>query len=150
MASLVSLKKAKKILLIFMHFESMIIMNIVTNTNDGEAIRKAIMDYYHEGHVKADPALYEKIFLDEWKFFLHNDEGKLRIVDKSEYYSWYNPDEVDENLNWKTEIDYVDVTGKIGAAKIRIGNQNVQFTDYFNLMKIDEGWWIVHKISTKD
>ncbi|MHA2365612.1 MAG: nuclear transport factor 2 family protein [Candidatus Hodarchaeales archaeon] len=46
---------------------------------------------------------------------------------------------------------YVDVTkGKISSAKIRIGNQNVQYIDYFNLMKIDDKWWIVHKISTKE
>ncbi len=123
----------------------------MTETEDIEAIKKAIMDYYHEGHVKADPALYEKVLHEEWKFFHHDDQGLMRTVDKDEYYSWYDPKKVDPSLKWKTNFFYVDVTkGKIGSAKIKIGNQNVQYIDYFNLMKIDNRWWIVHKISTKE
>ena len=111
------------------------------------AIKKAIMDYYHEGHVKSDPELYKKILHDEWKFFLFNKEGKLRIVDKAEYLSWSDPKKADKSLKWETEFYYVDVTGNIGQAKIRLECQEVQYIDYFNLMKIDGKWWIVHKLS---
>ncbi len=110
-------------------------------------IKKAILDYYHEGHAKADPNLYEQVLHDEWKFFMFDEKNNLKIVDKKEYYSWYSPEEVDENLQWMTEFFYVDVFQNNAQAKISIENQNVKYIDYFNLMKIDGIWWIVHKIS---
>ncbi len=113
------------------------------------AIKKAILDYYHEGHAKSDPELYKEILHDEWKFFLFHEDGRLRIVDKHEYISWYNPDEVDERLTWKTQFHYIDVTENIGAVKLRIECEEVGYIDYFNLMKINGKWWIVHKISHK-
>ena len=110
-------------------------------------IKKAIMDYYHEGHVKADSKLYEQVLHDEWKFFMFDDQEKLKVVDKKEYYSWYEPQNVDPELQWKTEFLYVDVHKNNAQAKISIENQNVKYLDYFNLMKLDGIWWIVHKIS---
>lgn len=113
------------------------------------AIKKAIMDYYHEGHVKSDPELYKKILHDEWKFFLFNEDKQLEIIDKNEYLSWYNPENVNENLTWKTKFYYIDVTENVGAAKLRLECEEVGYIDYFNLMKIDGKWWIVHKLSNK-
>lgn len=123
----------------------------MTDSDDIEAIKIAIMDHYHEGHVKADPSLYEKILHKEWRFFHHDDQGQMKVVNKDEYYSWYDPEKADTTLKWKTTFFYVDVTkGKIGSAKIKIENQNVQYIDYFNLMKINDTWWIVNKISIKE
>ena len=113
------------------------------------SIKKAIMDYYHEGHVKSDPELYKKILHDEWRFFLFDEKGQLEIVDKAEYMSWYDPENVNENLTWNTELYYVDVTGNNAAVKLRIECEDVGYIDYFNLMKIDGKWWIVHKLSHK-
>jgi hypothetical protein len=117
--------------------------------NEKEVIKKAIMDYYHAGHVKSDPELYKKILHHEWKFFFFDDEGKLRIVDKAEYLSWYDPKKIDESLNWKTKFYYVDVTDNLAQVKLRIECEKVRYLDYFNLMKIDGIWWIVHKLSTE-
>ncbi|MCK4779979.1 MAG: hypothetical protein KAT57_07325, partial [Candidatus Lokiarchaeota archaeon] len=80
-----------------------------------KVIEKAIMDYYHEGHVKSDPELYKKILHDEWKFFLFDEDNRLWIVDKDEYLSWYNPEKVNKDLNWKTRFYYIDITGNIAA-----------------------------------
>lgn len=115
-----------------------------------DAIKQAIMDYYHEGHAKSDPGLYEEILHDEWKFFYVDAEGKLQITDKAKYLSWYQPENYDESLEWETEFYYVDVKGTVGAAKIRLENQKVRYTDYFNLVKLKGKWWIVHKISHSD
>ncbi len=111
------------------------------------AVKKAIMDYYHEGHVKSDPELYKKILHDEWKFFLFDEKGKLRIVDKAEYLSWSDPKKVDKSLKWETEFYYVDVTDNLAQVKLRLECQKVKYIDYFHLMKIDGTWWIVHKLS---
>lgn len=120
--------------------------NIVS---EKDIIKKVIMDYYHEGHVKNDPDFYKNILHDEWKFFLFDENNHLKIVDKHEYLSWYNPDKVNENLTWKTEFYNVDVTGNIAAVKLRIECEEVGYIDYFNLMKINGNWWIVHKLSYK-
>jgi len=111
------------------------------------AKKKAIMDYYHEGHVQSDPELYKNILHDEWKFFLFDENKLLRIVDKEEYMSWYDPEKVNKDLNWTTEFYNVDITGNNAAVKLRIECEEVGYIDYFNLMKINDKWWIVHKLS---
>ena len=112
-----------------------------------ETIKKAVMDYYHEGHIKSDPELYKQILHDEWKLFWLDENGKLNIADKKEYLSWYKPEEADKSLNWETEIYYVDVYENTAAVKLRLECEKVKYIDYFNMMKIDDKWWIVHKIS---
>jgi hypothetical protein len=114
---------------------------------DQKAIKQAVLDYYHEGHVQSDPALYREILHPEWKFFLFDEDGGLRIVDRDEYCSWYNPQDVDPELEWETEFYRVDVTGDIASVKLRIECQQVRYIDHFHMMKIDGRWWIVHKMS---
>ena len=111
-------------------------------------IKQAIMEFYHEGHVQHNPELYDEILHDEWRFFFYNKEGEFQIVDKETYKSWYDPQEKDENLEWNTEILNIDVCGNNASVKLKIGNQNVEYTDYFNMMKIDGKWWVVNKLST--
>lgn len=122
-------------------------MQINNNRDEKEVIKKTILEYYHEGHVKSDPELYEKILHDKWKFFFFDKEGQFRIVNKEEYMSWYDPKNVNENLTWNTEFYNIDVTGNNAAVKLKIENEEVGYIDYFNLMKIDGKWWIVHKLS---
>jgi cell division protein FtsI/penicillin-binding protein 2 len=125
------------------------ITGIDQEIKEEEKIKKAIMDYYHEGHVKSDPTLYNQILHDEWKFFYLDNEGKLIAVDKETYKSWYKPDKVNPELKWETKFYYVDVSKHNAAVKIKIKNQDFGYIDYFNMMKISGKWWIVHKISHK-
>ncbi len=111
-----------------------------------QAIQKAILDYYHEGHAQCNHKFYENILHPEWKFFLL-DQGQLRIVDRDEYFSWYKPEDIDPGLTWETEFYSVDVTENIAAVKLRLECQKVRYIDYFNMMKLDGRWWIVHKMS---
>jgi hypothetical protein len=119
----------------------------MTDSEEVNKIKKAIMDHYHEGHAKHDYRYYEGILHEEWKFFMLDQEGSLQIVDKDKYYSWYDPKDSEESLDWETEIYYVDITGNVGSAKIRLECEKVRYIDYFNLMKLDDNWWIVHKVS---
>jgi hypothetical protein len=112
-----------------------------------EAVRKAILDCYHEGHVKWDPELYKNILHPDWKFFMLDEGGELQIVDRAKYCSWYDPQNADPELEWETEFYSIDVTGNVGAVKIRLENQKVRYIDYFNVMKVDGKWWIMHKVS---
>jgi len=120
----------------------------VTRLNDEVSIKTAIMDFYHEGHVQFKPELYDEILHDNWKFFFFNREGKLEIVDKDTYKSWYNPEDRDDKLEWYTEILNIDITGNNASVKLKIGNQTVEYTDYFNMIKTDGKWWVVNKISS--
>jgi hypothetical protein len=111
-----------------------------------EAIRQAILDYYYEGHVKSDYRLYEHILHPEWKFFYLGD-GPLKIIDRDEYFSWYDPKDYDPDLAWETEFYHIDVTENLAHVKLRLECQRVRYIDYFHMMKIDGRWWIVHKMS---
>jgi len=114
---------------------------------DKEAIRKAILDYYHEGHVQYAPELYKKVLHPDWKFFMLDENDELQIVDRAKYCEWWDPKNRQPGREWETEFLSVDVTGNVGAVKIRLEDQNVRYTDYFNVMKLDGQWWIVHKVS---
>jgi hypothetical protein len=122
-------------------------MNTAKQAAEEANIRQVILDYYSEGHVKSDPLLYEEVLHPEWRFFLFDEHGQLRIVDRDEYTSWYDPDEVDPALVWETEFYSIDVAGDIAAVKLRLECQDVRYIDYFNMMRIDGRWWIVHKMS---
>ena len=120
------------------------------NSIDVDAIKKTIMDYYHEGHVRSDPKLYNEVLHDQWKIFYLKEDGTLSIADKAEYLSWYTPEDNDESLNWTTTLEFIDVSGQLAAVKCHIRNQHFGYIDYFNMMKIKDRWWIVHKISQRN
>jgi hypothetical protein len=111
-----------------------------------ETIRQAILDYYHEGHAQSDYRFYENILHPEWKFF-YLDDGSLKIIDRDEYFSWYDPKDRDPDLEWETEFYHIDVTENLAHVKLRLECQRVRYIDYFHMMKIDGQWWIVHKMS---
>lgn len=111
-----------------------------------QAIQKAILDFYHQGHAQYAPDLYEKILHPEWKFFLVEYE-KLRVVDRAEFCSWYAPEKINPDLDWETEFYSIDITGNLASVKLRLENQKVRYIDYLNMMKLDGIWWIVHKLS---
>lgn len=74
-------------------------------------------------------------------------EGKFIEFTRAEYLNLFKPRERNENLI--TRIVSVDITNNMGSAKIEINTEKDLFTDYFNLMKTNEGWFIVDKVSTR-
>lgn len=115
---------------------------------DKEVIEDLISRYYHEGHAAHNGELYKPILHGEWKLFYVDPEGKMGVIDRDAYIASYDPAQRDDSLNWKTEICYIDVDGRLASVKLRIYNQNFGYTDYFNLLKLEDGrWYIVHKIS---
>jgi aldose sugar dehydrogenase len=74
-------------------------------------------------------------------------DGKFIVIPRLDYLSRFKPRERSKDLT--THIVYVDITSNlIAGAKVEINTATSKFTDYFNLMKTDEGWFIVDKIST--
>jgi hypothetical protein len=122
-------------------------MSTIDVAAEKQAIQKAIMEYYHGGHVRHDARYYEPILHPEWRFMLLDTTGQPRIVTREEYLSWYDPSDLNPDLEWETEFYSVDVTGDLASVKLRLECQNVRYIDFFHMMKIDGTWWIVHKMS---
>lgn len=73
--------------------------------------------------------------------------GKFTEYSRNHYLSLFKPHERPKNLS--TKIVAIDITNNMGSAKVEISTQKDLFTDYFNLMKTDEGWVIADKVSTR-
>ncbi|MGC3944391.1 MAG: nuclear transport factor 2 family protein, partial [Chryseolinea sp.] len=78
------------------------------------------------------------------KFFR---DGKFTVMDRTKYLGLQQLHARNKDLI--TQVVALDVTGNAGGAKAEIITLNDKFTDYFNLMKVDERWYIVDKISTR-
>lgn len=74
-------------------------------------------------------------------------DGKFIDFTRQDYLSRFKPRERDKDL--LTHIVTIDITNNlIAGAKVEISTSTHKFTDYFNLIKTNEGWFIVDKIST--
>ena len=122
-------------------------MATVNHESEKQAIHETIMATYHEAHIKNDPELFLQVLHPEWRFFRIDAAGQLCIQTRDEYVSQYDPASAGPPLDWETEIYSIDVTGNFASVKLRIECSLVRCIDYFNMMKLDGRWWIVHKTS---
>lgn len=74
-------------------------------------------------------------------------DGKFVDYSRNQYLSLFRPHPRPKNLT--TRIVTIDVTDNMGSAKVEISTEKDLFTDYFNLMKTNEGWLIADKVSTR-
>jgi glucose/arabinose dehydrogenase len=74
-------------------------------------------------------------------------DGKFTSFSRSQYLGLFKPHARPKNLH--TQIVALDITNNMGSAKVEIINEREIFTDYFNLMKTNEGWMIADKVSTR-
>lgn len=91
--------------------------------------------------IKISKAMHKTCHL---KFFR---DGQFTDRDKKTYLSPFKLRERDKSL--MTRILSLDITDNIASAKTEIINNEFIFTDYFNLIKTDEGWCIVDKVSVR-
>jgi glucose/arabinose dehydrogenase len=77
------------------------------------------------------------------KFFR---DGKFTMMDRAKYLGLHQLHPRNKDLI--TQIVDLDITGNTASAKAEITTAHGKFTDYFNLMKADERWFIVDKVST--
>lgn len=73
-------------------------------------------------------------------------DDKVLEFDRSTYLGFFKPRPRRENSGGK--IIEIDVTGNIASAKCEIETPNRLYTDYFNLMKVKDKWYIVDKSAT--
>lgn len=110
-----------------------------------ELVTKTI-ELYFDGwgtgdSVKLGKAMHPTCHL---KFFR---DGKFTDMDRATYLSRFKARERDRELI--TRVVQMDITENIASAKTEIITAKDIFTDYFNLIKTDEGWFIVDKVSVR-
>ena len=114
------------------HTERALIENTIQQYFDGWATGDT---------VKLSKAMHESCHLKNFR------DGKFIVFSKGQYLSLFKPRQRPANLT--TRIVAVDVTDNMGSAKVEISTAKDLFTDYFNLMKTNEGWVIADKVSTR-
>ncbi|QHS61527.1 serine hydrolase [Chitinophaga agri] len=128
---------------------SLLFISITTFSQDSPAERQLIektLSLYFDGWatgdtVKVRQAMHASCHLKNYR------DGKFTDYTRNQYLSLFKPHPRPQNL--QTRIVSIDITNNMGSAKIEINTGKDLFTDYFNLMKTDEGWVIADKVSTR-
>ncbi len=102
--------------------------------------------WYFEGWGIGDTTLLGKAMHNTCHLKSFRD-GKFNDIPRLEYLSRFKPRNRPDSLSYR--IISLDVTGNIAAAKTEIVLGLQVFTDYFNLIKTDERWFIVDKIAIR-
>jgi Putative lumazine-binding len=77
-----------------------------------------------------------------------NRNGVFKDMSRNEYLKGFKSVKAKEDGIFG-RIKSIDFTGNIASAKCEIETPKAIFTDYFNLIKIENTWYIVDKISTR-
>ena len=116
----------------------------VSNNPQEAALIRATIENYFEGWMTGDTtkigsAMHATCQLKNIK------DGGVIIFDRATYLGFFKPRPRRENSGGKI-ID-IDITGNIAAAKCEIDTPKRLYTDYFNMMKVNDQWYIVDKIA---
>jgi len=114
-------------------------------TNSEKAEIEKTIEMYFDGWLTGDTtkigtAMHRTCQLKNIK------EEDVVIYNRSTYLSFFKPRPKLENAGGK--ILSIDITGPIASSKVELETPKRLFTDYFNLMKLEDQWYIVDKIST--
>lgn len=108
-----------------------------------QKITKTI-EMYFEGWMTGDTTLLGQAMHATCQLKNIKDDGVI-IFDRATYLGFFKPRPRRENAGGK--IVAIDVTDDIGSAKCQIHTAERLYTDYFNLMKLKDQWYIVDKIA---
>ncbi len=115
----------------------------ITNNADAKSIEQTINTYFDGwltgDSLKVGSAMHSTCHL---KFF---PRGEFGMRTRNQYLSNFKPRPKLEGAEGR--IITLDITGPIASAKCELETKERLFTDYFNMMKIDDRWYIVDKIS---
>lgn len=131
-------------LLMFLTFLPVPAQN-AANQTDWRLIENTIQLYF-DGWATGDTAKLGKAMHFSCRLKNFRD-GKFLEFDKATYLGFFKPRPRPQNL--QTRIVSIDITDIIGSAKTEIVTEKEVFTDYFNLMKTGEGWFIVDKVAVR-
>jgi Putative lumazine-binding len=120
------------------------VSNLKAQTPDKDLVKQSIETYF-DGWMTGDTLKLGKVMhaTCHLKFMKDN---QLQVLDRKTYLSRFKLRSKLENTEGR--IIEMNITRNIASAKCEIETPERLFTDYFNMMKINEEWHIVDKISS--
>lgn len=133
-------------LLLFMTFFITVHQEISAQESltDKMAIEQVIQNYF-DGWLTGDTTLVGSAMHSTCNLKYVKD-GKISKRNRTEYLSGFKPRPRLENAEGR--ILSIDITRTAAEAKIELETENRLFTDYFNLLKEGDRWYITDKVST--
>ncbi len=116
----------------------------ITKTADHVAIEKVIQNYF-DGWLTGDTTLVGSAMHASCHLKFVRD-GKIDRRNRTQYLSGFKPRPRLENAEGR--IISINITRTAAEAKIELETEKRLFTDYFNLLKEGERWYITDKVST--
>ena len=120
-------------------------MTFGQSPKDKEAITTAI-NYYFDGSKTDNPETMKKAFHPDATLKYAKD-GEYAVIPIQKYFTYFTNTKTRE---FEGKIHYIDVVGTAANVKITATYKTHQFTDYMNMIKLNDGWKIVSKISHRD
>lgn len=115
-------------------------------TSDWAKIESVITNLYFEGWMTGDTAKIGQAMHTSCHLKFYRD-GQFTDISRADYLSRFKPKTKEDGTSGR--IISLDITGNIASAKCELETTKALFTDYFNLLRISETWYIVDKISTR-
>lgn len=134
--------KTKRILLALL---VALFANINAYSQDKAKIEETLQTYF-DGWQTGDTLKLGKVIHPTCKLKNLKD-NKVEVIERKAYLSRFELHAKPENTGGK--IINIDITGNTAAAKCVIETPKMLITDYFNLMKVNEQWYIVDKIFSR-
>ncbi|MBX2846267.1 MAG: nuclear transport factor 2 family protein [Saprospiraceae bacterium] len=116
----------------------------IEKSNDELAIEGVIQNYF-DGWLTGDTTLVGSAMHTTCHLKFVRD-GKVEQRNRTEYLSGFQPRPRLENAEGR--ILSIDITRTAAEAKVELETENRLFTDYFNLLKEGDRWFITDKVST--
>jgi hypothetical protein len=131
--------KTKKVLLALLF---VLFSNFNGFSQDKELIGKTLETYF-DGWQTGDAVKLEKV-LHQTCQLKNVTNNQVKVIDRKTYLSWFEPHPKLENTEGR--IINIDITGSVASAKSVIETPEMLITDYFNLLKVNNEWFIVDKV----
>jgi aldose sugar dehydrogenase len=134
----------KKTLLLGL-FAAVLCMKASAQTNEKALVENTIQLYF-DGWMTGDTSKVGKAMHSTCHLKVYRD-NVFRDISRTQYLSGFKPHPKEDGTFGR--IKFIDFTGNIASAKCELETPKAIFTDYFNLIKVQDFWYIVDKVSTR-
>lgn len=108
-----------------------------------DAVREAI-EHYFSGHARDDASCMRRAFLPS-AHIESMQAGQFTSWPLDAYCTRFKGTPAQDEATRRRRIDWIDIGGNAACAKITLVHGATTFTDYFLLLKTDDGWKIANK-----
>ena len=110
---------------------------------------RAVVERYLHGLKFNDTVSLHEAFWPEARLFAIRPNGQINELTQPKWYAMFEKSAGKEEKG-DLRIASVDITGKAAAVKVVEDYPDSRYTDYLNLLQINDRWWIVNKIYTME